>query len=211
MSSSYPTSLDSFATNHADNVGEVIEAADVNDLADAVNKIEAELGTDPSGSLATVKARLDALLRPPLQSAVQVPHTGNTAETTLATIQVPANAMGPNGRVRVTVLWSMTSSANNKTIRVRFGGTSGTIYQQQQLTTNQINRLQAEWANRNATNSQVGGPAGASSGWGGSSAAIVTSAVDTTANADIVISGQLANSGETIALEHYLVEIFPGA
>lgn len=58
MSSGYPGSIDAFATNHVDSVGEVIEAADINDLADAVNKIEGELGTNPSASFSTVTARL---------------------------------------------------------------------------------------------------------------------------------------------------------
>jgi hypothetical protein len=60
MASAYPAALDAFATNHVDDVGEVIEAADINDLADAANKIEAELGTDPSGTFADVAARLQA-------------------------------------------------------------------------------------------------------------------------------------------------------
>lgn len=59
MTSTYPSSLDTLATNHQDNVGEVIYASTINDLADAVNKIEAELGTTPSNGFSTVKARLD--------------------------------------------------------------------------------------------------------------------------------------------------------
>lgn len=61
MSSSYPGTLDTFATNHADGTSEVIHAATINDLADAVNKVEAELGTSPSGASTTVKARLDSV------------------------------------------------------------------------------------------------------------------------------------------------------
>ncbi len=60
MSSTYPTTLDAFATTHADGASEVIHAATINDLADGVNKIEAELGTLPKGAHANVKARLDA-------------------------------------------------------------------------------------------------------------------------------------------------------
>lgn len=56
MASGYPTTLDSFATNHVDNVGEVIEAADVNDTADAVNKIEASFGTLTARNVYNVKA-----------------------------------------------------------------------------------------------------------------------------------------------------------
>jgi hypothetical protein len=61
MASNYPTSLDTFATNKADATTMATDhATHHNDLADAVNKVEAELGTDPSGASSTVKARLDA-------------------------------------------------------------------------------------------------------------------------------------------------------
>lgn len=53
MSSSFPTSLDSFSTSHADGVGEVLHAATINDLADAVNKIESALGTNAHGDFST--------------------------------------------------------------------------------------------------------------------------------------------------------------
>jgi hypothetical protein len=59
MASVYPTGLDTFSTTHIP--GEAILAATDNDMADAINKIEAELGITPSDSYATVKARLDAL------------------------------------------------------------------------------------------------------------------------------------------------------
>src|SRR6266545_444609 len=69
MSSTYPGTLDNFATNKEDDtdsktgadqgisstVGD--HATHHNNLADAINKIEAELGTDPSGTYSTVKDR----------------------------------------------------------------------------------------------------------------------------------------------------------
>jgi len=61
MSSVYPGGLDSFSTSHQDNVNEIIHAGDINNLADAVNKIEAALGIDPFGVYATVLARLNIL------------------------------------------------------------------------------------------------------------------------------------------------------
>lgn len=61
MASAYPSGLDNQSTSHQDNVGEFIHASTVNDLADAVNKIEAELGTLPKGNFASVSAKLKAL------------------------------------------------------------------------------------------------------------------------------------------------------
>lgn len=61
MASNYPSGLDTFNTGHQDSVGEIVHASDVNNLADAVNKVEAELGTNPKGSFASVSAKLGAL------------------------------------------------------------------------------------------------------------------------------------------------------
>ena len=62
MASAYPGGLDSFATNKADATTTPTDhPGHHNDLADAVNKIEAELGVDPAGAEATVVARLDAI------------------------------------------------------------------------------------------------------------------------------------------------------
>lgn len=61
MPSSYPGGLDALSTGHVPNVQETIQASTINDLADAANKIEAELGIHPAGSSATVAARLDVL------------------------------------------------------------------------------------------------------------------------------------------------------
>ena len=60
--SKYPTNLDNETSipTAVDNVTPV-EAASVNRLRDAVLAVEAELGTDPSGTFGTVKARLDNL------------------------------------------------------------------------------------------------------------------------------------------------------
>jgi len=52
----YPGSLDSFTAN-TDDVDDVL-AADVNELQTAIVAIETELGTDPAGTAATLKARL---------------------------------------------------------------------------------------------------------------------------------------------------------
>lgn len=146
------------------------------------------------------------------KSAVAVSHTGDTNETTLATITVPANAMGPNGVVRITTLWSYTNSANNKVLRVRFGGTGGTIYLNTTKTTTASFRDQRQIANVNSASSQKGAPNGlGAGGWGDTTAGLATGAIDTTADVDILIRGTLANTGETITLEAYTVEVCHGA
>lgn len=139
------------------------------------------------------------------QLAVAVPHTGTTAETTLATITIPANAMGANGRIEIDVCWSYPTSANNKTFRQKFGGTTIT---QSVVSTGASLRTSAFVANRNATNSQVASPNFAASFGASPSAGVTTMAVDTTAAVNILLTAQLANAGETITLEAYSVKLF---
>lgn len=142
---------------------------------------------------------------PLAMSAVQSAHTGNTNETTLATITVPAGAMGLNGRLRITVLWSATNNANGKTSRIKFGGTT---FIANALASSASSKQQLEISNRNATNSQVSSNATIYGSWGDAgSAAVVTGTIDTTASQNIVLSGQLTTGTDTIAVESYLVEL----
>lgn len=138
------------------------------------------------------------------QSAVASPITGTTTETTLATITVPANVMGANGRIEITTMWSTTNSANNKTLRVKFGSLT---MQSIVMTTNASIQVTAIIANRNNTASQVASP-NSSTGTGATTNAVQTASIDTTAAVTILITGQLANTGETITLEAYSVKLF---
>lgn len=77
MPSSYPGALDTFATDKANATAAVDDhPPHHNDLADAVNKVEAELGTNPKGSAATVKARLDAVHDVPVGAEPAAPSSG---------------------------------------------------------------------------------------------------------------------------------------
>lgn len=142
-------------------------------------------------------------------SAVAAAHTGDTNETALATITIPGGSMGANGVLRITATWSMTNSANSKTIRYRLGGIGGSALRTYGFTTTGSYRESIMIANRNSEASQLGGPPGTSvpGGFGLTSGAFVTGTVNTANDQDFVISGQLANSGETITLESYTVEL----
>lgn len=155
----------------------------------------------------SVRAKLNDRWQILAQSSVGVSCGADTSEDTLATVTVPAGAMGANGRLRVTTFWTVTNSGNNKTLRVRFGGVSGTIYMGTTVTTIATSQAQHHICNRNAANSQFGS-ASSGVGPGSSSGAIVTSAVDTSAETTIVIAGQKASSGEVLTLEGYLVELY---
>jgi hypothetical protein len=129
-----------------------------------------------------------------------------TDETTLATISVPGNAMGANGRVQVETLWSYTNGADDKTARVRFSGASGTQYLVTALTTTATLNHVVVIQNANATNSQVGSFI-STVAYNASTAAHVTSSVDTTADTTVVITGQKETSGDTMTLLWYRVTL----
>jgi hypothetical protein len=142
-------------------------------------------------------------------SAVAVPHTGNTNETALATIAIPAGAIGANGVVRITTSWIVTTSGNNKIMRVRMNGISGTILQTTTQTTNISTQLLTHIKNRNSQSSQTTGFTQTSTApYGASTAAVATAAIDTSAAVDLVLSGQLADGGDTVTLDSYMVELF---
>ncbi|HET8708123.1 MAG TPA: hypothetical protein VFM46_17590, partial [Pseudomonadales bacterium] len=107
------------------------------------------------------------------RNAVQATVTNTLTETTLATVTIPAGLMGSNGQLRITALWSNNNSGNNKTPRVRFGGTA---FYQQTVTNQLANSTLTIIRNRNATNSQVGGALG-QAGLGTSAGAPVTGTI----------------------------------
>lgn len=142
-------------------------------------------------------------------SGVAVSGPADTSENILATITVPAGAMGLNGRLRWEAHWTFTNSANSKTCRVRFGGIGGSAYTSVAFTTTANFRDFKGLANRGASNSQisVADVFGPGSSFGGGTGTVVTSAIDTSAATTLVITGQKASAGETITLESYLVEL----
>lgn len=142
------------------------------------------------------------------ESAVASSVTGTTSETTLATVTVPARSMGANGRLRISGVFSMTDSTNSKTVRVKFGGTT---YLTSATTTSGVitHRFEVIIANVNSETSQKS--VSPSNGFFGfTSSALVTSTHNTALDQNVTFTGILANTGETITLESYCVEVLPG-
>lgn len=152
------------------------------------------------------------------RSGMPVSCGADTTEDILATISIPAGALGINGWIRLTTAYTQTNNANAKTYRTRFSGLSGTVVSADNATAQAIFRRMYLMANRGVTNSQVWNSAGTNdeAGTGGLGIkggiyALATTAVDTTVVSTIVITGQKAVSGDTLTLESYLVELFPTA
>lgn len=143
-----------------------------------------------------------------LSSAV-VSLTGTTTETALAAITNPAGAMGLSGALRITALWTHTNGVDDKILRVRLGGLTGTAFTAITATTTATTQTQTIISNRGSASSQVDGPL-TSTGLGSSTAAVVTGTIDTSAETTIVLSGELENTADTVALQRYIVELLVG-
>jgi len=140
--------------------------------------------------------------------ATALSHTGDTTETTLATVVLPAGAMGPNGQVEIHSLWSVPNNANSKTCRIKFGGSA--VFSAGVTTIQTLSAI-TRTSNRNSASSQVSGAGGTSTSIGTTANAVTTTAIDTTSAVNIIFTAQCANSADTITLESYLVRVTYGA
>ncbi|MGB8422191.1 hypothetical protein [Paraburkholderia sp.] len=134
------------------------------------------------------------------QSAVPASVTGTTAETVLATIAIPAGALGPNGRIRAAMGFSTMATASH-TVRMRLSGTAVMIVGP---TTSVSGVQQQDILAQNSTTSQIAIPFG---GVGTNSLAPVTTALDMTQAQTLTITAQPGATTETMTLYWYSVEI----
>ncbi len=142
------------------------------------------------------------------KSASPVKHTGETCEVVLATITLPANAMGKNGRIVVEGRVSYSNNSRAKIVKVKFGDVT---YLQGSLTSSKWWRFELKVRNKGGADVQEG------SGFGLlSTGALVgvsnnanSSRVDTGQKVDVTITGELENPVDTITLETYQVIVHP--
>jgi hypothetical protein len=142
------------------------------------------------------------------QSGVAVSVTGTLAETTLASVTIPGGLMGPNGSLRITLLWSNTNNANAKTVQVKIDGQIVSSANQANNASYQhlviVHNRGSQSAQVMMRSSQVGGLAQNSTG-------TTVTAIDTSIDKVITFTGTLGVAGDTITLEGYTVEILPSA
>lgn len=131
--------------------------------------------------------------------------TGTTTATTLATITIPAGLIGTNGKVKFYPLWSNTNNANTKTLRVVLNGAT-TVYTgtSQNSVHNSglliLRNFNSETAQRMSS--------GMTAGLGSTTGSIAATTVNTTAPVTVAVTGQLANSADTMTLEGLFLEIY---
>lgn len=134
-------------------------------------------------------------------------HTGTTSVTTIKTVTIPGGAMGPNGFVRISTSHSNTPNANNKQLVGYFGGTGGILIDNRTVTTTGYSTKNFMIRNRGSESSQIATQANINS-VEGNTAGAATGTVDTSADVDIVFRVNLSDAGDTVTLEHYVVEVF---
>jgi hypothetical protein len=139
------------------------------------------------------------------KSGSQVSHTGDTDDTTLATIPISRRVLGKNGVIRVTSIWSHTNSANAKYMRTKL---QDVIVNGTTATTSSSSQIIAHLVGRDEFASRVG-PATDLNGYGSSTSSTFISSANAENALTITITGKVANSTETITLEAYIVEIIP--
>lgn len=136
--------------------------------------------------------------------------TGTVTETALATVTVKGGAMGAQGQIMVHSSWSYTNSANAKNARLRIGGVAGTVCMNYTVTTTLTLSDLRRVANRNSVSSQTvtASSGGHTGGFGTAANALPTPAQNSASDFDLVLTGQLANTGETITLESWCMTLF---
>lgn len=131
--------------------------------------------------------------------------TGTVNETTLYTSPtIKGITLGINEAIRCFAIFSYTNSANNKVLRLKFNATNA--YGITQTVTSAVMR-EANFMTRGTVNTQVGPNAGITNAFGTSNNAVVQIAATLNTDFTITVTGQLANSGETITLESVFIKI----
>jgi len=139
-------------------------------------------------------------------------HTGTTAETVIATCPIPANTIQTGQRFEIKVGWSFLASTNNKIVRAKLGaagaGLAGVVIGQQTVAAAGMVALRCESEFvANAVTGQKIGPIACGSGTAATSYSAAT--VNLAADAEIVLTGELASAGETITLQSYTGTLYP--
>lgn len=140
-------------------------------------------------------------------------HTGDTVETLLVAVPIPAGLIGL-GQLEIFSLWTYTNNADNKRLVARFGTAAdltGTTILDITLTTTASAHVLTRLANRTVS-SQVTYNRTNSASFGTSGAAISTAAINTALSTFVVFAAQCTTSGaDTITLEAYTIRLAPAA
>jgi hypothetical protein len=139
-------------------------------------------------------------------SALSVACASTAVDETLALVSLAAGVLGVNSILEFSPLWYYTSSANLKTLKIKLNGT--TVWSTTRTATTREAPL-IIIACRNSLTSQI--QPISSAYFSSASGAITTGTVDLSGAVDIELTGQRANSGDSLTLEYYRILHFIGA
>jgi hypothetical protein len=143
-------------------------------------------------------------------SAISQTISGNLASTTgiktLKNFTIPGNMMGETGRFEIEQAAQYFNSGNNKIFTNTFGGT--TFYTFTATTTGRL-VIESGMRNKNATNVQQATCNDTSTGMSTGAGAILTSAIDTTADVTIGLKGTVAAANEWLCIEFAELAVYP--
>lgn len=129
--------------------------------------------------------------------------TGTTAETTMLTIPVKGGLIGANGVLAIQPLWNANNNANSKTMRIKLGATTcysyGTVNLLHQDAYINVRNISSE-SSQKTTSGMAGGTGGTVNNYNSTS-------TDTSVDFNIVVTGQLANSADTMAIQAFLITV----
>lgn len=146
----------------------------------------------------------------PLLSGAATALTGTIALTDLLALTIPAGIMGPKGVIDIDAVFSGSGVAGIKTANVVFGAGAAVFWSTAFGATITQARSSVRISNRNNASAQVGGMT-TGAGVGSNTAGVpMTTAIDTTVDQVLKITGQLASAADTLTLESYAVRITPG-
>ena len=131
-------------------------------------------------------------------SAVAVACASTAVDEVLASFTIAAGTMGVNSILQIEPLWTFTSSANNKIVKVKVGGS--TVYSATRTTSVKEAPL-IVLANRNSLASQIQ-PYDNTYVTGGTGAP-ATYTINFAIAVDVEITGQRANGADSLKLEYF--------
>lgn len=166
-------------------------------------------GTYPNPTLSPTVATTAHGIVIAAMSVTPASHTGDTSETILATITVPAIPAG--AFLRLSAQFSFVGTAGTKTQKLYYGasgsGVGGTLYATAANAATILSNQAIFYIQNITTATQSGVSATNANGLGGTTLALITSTVTTTVATELNITGTLANAGDTFTLRSYVLEV----
>jgi len=141
-------------------------------------------------------------------SCDEVSHTGDTNETQLKKYTIPAGLIGSNGAIRFRIAGKSSGNLDEKYIRLKLGGSQAGFM----TAIAQVSTL--DWMmdgviyNNSAENSQKAFHRSSYDDVLVDTKTAQNTSVDTTAEVDIEVTGQLLNAADSIGINEFSIEIY---